>query len=59
MGGGGDLQIVILLKKECSFSDSDMGSSTDTQPLQDCKKIELCSLRSGGDIKTFQLSLVP
>ena len=22
--GGGDLQIVVLLKKECSFSDGDM-----------------------------------
>ena len=36
--GGGDLQIVILLKKEFSFSDGDMWGGGDAQLLQDGKK---------------------
>ena len=36
-----------------------MWGGGDTQPLQDGKKIELCAIRGGGDIKTFQLSLAP
>ena len=59
LGGGGDLQIIILLKNECSFSGGDMWGGGDTQPLQDGKKKELCTLRGNGDVKTFQLSLVP
>ena len=31
--GGGDLQVVILLKKQCSFSTGGMGGGRDTQPL--------------------------
>ena len=38
LGGGGDLQIIILLKNECSLSGSDMWVGGDTQPLQDGKK---------------------
>ena len=60
LGGGGDLRIIVLLKNECSFSGDDMWGGGDTQPLHDGKKIfELCALRGGGDIKTFQLSLAP
>ena len=33
LGGGGDLQIIILLKNECSFSGGDMWGGWDTQPL--------------------------
>ena len=37
-----------------------MSGGGDTQLLQDGKKkFELCVLRGGGDIKTFQLSLAP
>ena len=39
LGGGGDLQIIILLKIECSFSGGDMWGGGDTQPLQHGKKI--------------------
>ena len=35
LGGGRDLQIVILLKKEYNFSGGDMWGGEDTQPLQD------------------------
>ena len=60
LGGGGDLRIIVLLKNECSFSGGDMWGGGDTQPLQDGKKkIELCALRGGGDIKIFRLSLAP
>ena len=53
--GGGDLQVVVLLKKECSFSGDDMKGGGNTQPLQDgIKNFELCTLRG-----TFQLSLAP
>ena len=58
-GRGGDLQIVNLLKNKCSFSDGDMWGGGNTQPLHDSKKIELCLLRDGGDVKTFQSSLAP
>ena len=58
-GGGRDLRIVILLKIEYSFSGGDMWGGGDTQSLQDGKKIELCALRGGGDVRTFQLSLAP
>ena len=51
LGGGGDLWIIILLKNECSFSDGDMQGGGGTQPLKDGKKIELCTLRGGGDVK--------
>ena len=45
-GSGRDLQIIILLKNECSFSGVDMWSGRDTQPLQDDKKIwTLCTKR--------------
>ena len=37
-GGGRDLQIIILLKNECSFSGGDMWGDGDTQSLQDGKK---------------------
>ena len=44
LGGGGDLQIIVLLKNECSFSGGDMWGDGDTQPLQDGKKIwTLCT----------------
>ena len=59
LGGGGDLQIIILLKNECSFSGGDMWGGGDTQPLQDSKEKELCAISGGGGIKTFQLSLAP
>ena len=59
LGGGRDLQIMILLINECSFSGGDMWGGGDTQPLKDGKKkIELCALRCSGDVKTFQLPLV-
>ena len=38
LGGGGDLQIIILLKNESSCSSIDMWGGRDTQPLQDGKK---------------------
>ena len=58
LGGGRDLQIIILLKNKSSFSGDDMWGGGDTQPLQDDKKkFELCSLRGAGDVKTFQLAL--
>ena len=53
LGGGGDLWIIILLKNECSFSGGDMWGGGGTQPLKDDKKIELCTLRGGGDVKVF------
>ena len=60
LGGGKDLQIIILLKNKYSFSGGNMWGSGDTQPLQDGKKkFELCALRGGGDIKTSWLSLAP
>ena len=39
LGGGWDLQIIILLKNECSFSGGDIWGGGDTQPLQDGKKM--------------------
>ena len=41
LGGGRDLQIINLLKKECSFSGGDMWGGGNTQPLQDGKKKNL------------------
>ena len=56
-GGGGDLQIVVLLKKECSFSGVEnvrwWGHSNATSWL----KNDLYALVGGGDAKTFQFSL--
>ena len=57
LGGGGDLQIIVLLKNECSLSGGDMWGGRDTQPLQDGKKnLNFVHLE---DIKTFWLSLAP
>ena len=52
LGGGGDLQIVVLLKKECSFNGADNVRWWDTQTLLEVKKIEL-SQTGSGDAKTF------
>ena len=59
--GGGDLQIIILLKNECSFSGGDMWGGGDTQPLQDGKKtiLNFAHLEVVGTIKTFWSSLAP
>ena len=54
----GDLQIVILLKKECSFSAAD--NVRDTQTLLDGLKIfELYALAGSGDAKIFRIFLAP
>ena len=53
-----DLQIVILLETECSFSGTD-NVGGDTQTLLDAKKIELYALAGGEDTKTSQFSLAP
>ena len=47
LGGGGDLQIVVLRKKECSFNGADNVRWWDTQTLLEVKKI------GSGDAKTF------
>ena len=59
LGGGRDLRIVILLKNEYSFSGGDMWGDGDNHYKMVKKNFELCALRGGGDVKTFQLSLAP
>ena len=61
LGGGRDLQFVILFEKESSFSDADnvKWCGGDTQTLLDGKKIKLYILAGGGDAKSFRFSLAP
>ena len=58
LGGGGDLQIIILLKNECSFSGGHMWGGGTLNHYKMVKK-ELPALRDGGDVNTFELSLAP
>ena len=53
LGGGGDLSIVVLLKKKYSFSGADNVKCEDTQTLLDGLKIELYTAIGAGDGKTF------
>ena len=55
LGGGGDLQIINLLKNECTCEV--VGTLNHYKMVK--KHFELCALRGAGDIKTFQLSLAP
>ena len=57
LGGGRDLRIVVLLEKECTFSDADNVRGGDTQILLDGGKIfKYYALTGGGDAKNFPSS---
>ena len=61
LGGGGDLQIIVLLQKKNAASvvvTCEVVGTLDHYKMVK-KNFELCALRGGGDIKTFRLSLAP
>ena len=60
LGGGRDLRIVICSKMNAAsvvVTCEVMGTLNHYKMVK--KNFELCALRGGGDVKTFQLSLAP